>query len=167
MGDEECRHPKLPQELVQLRAHCTPGVGVESRQRLVEEKYVGLPRQRASKRNALALATRELGHTRAGEVSDPEALEHARNRSPVARPERDVPAHVQVREERVLLEDEPHAPPLGGQVDATSAIEPGLTPEGDEASLGAQEPGDRAEHAGLAGARRADEGNGLGTDRER
>jgi len=43
---------------------------------------------------------------------------------------------VQVREERVVLEDEAHMPPLGGQVDAAGCVEHRAIANGDPAGVG-------------------------------
>ena len=50
-------------------------MGVERRERLVEQQDLRVARERAGERDALALAARELAGPRVGEVRDPEALE--------------------------------------------------------------------------------------------
>ena len=90
-------------------------VGVERRERLVEQQHRRVARERPGQRDPLALAAGEIAGTGAGEVRDPEALEQLVH--PRAAAEGDVAADVEVREERVLLEDEPDRPPLGRQVD--------------------------------------------------
>ncbi len=121
--DEERRQPQLGEELGELAANDPARVGVERRERLVEQQHRRVARERPRQRDPLALAAGEVAGTGAGEVRDPEALEqlvHSR-----AAAEGDVAADVEMREERVLLEDEPDGPPLGRQIDAGVAVEPG------------------------------------------
>ena len=73
---------------------------------------------------------------------------------------RDVLANGQVREERVLLEDEPDAALVRLAKHASLAVEPDVVAERDPPARRPHEPGDRAQHRGLAGARRPDERDG-------
>ena len=79
----------------------------------------------------------------------------ARRRAPCRRRRRS--PHAQVREERVVLEDEPDAPLVGRQVDAALDVEPALVAERDRARRGPSRPGDRRSTVVLPGARRPDE----------
>ena len=109
--DEQRRQPELAQQLLQLAAHGDLRVRVERRERLVEEQHARVARERAGERDPLALAAGELGRPRLGEMRDPEPLEVLVD--PLAPAVGDVLAHVHVREERVLLEDEPDPPLVG------------------------------------------------------
>jgi hypothetical protein len=77
-------------------------------------------------------------------------------------PEGHVLAHRQVREQRVVLEHDAEAAPLRGHARDVGAVEQ------HRAGVGALVAGGEAERGGLAGARRADEGQQLaGRQRER
>ena len=143
------------EELGELAADDPARVGVERRERLVEQQHRRVARERPRQRDPLALAAGEIAGTGGGEVRDPEALEQLVH--PRAAAEGDVAADVEVREERVLLEDEPDGPPLGRQVDAGVAVEPGGRSERDLPPLRPQQPCDRAQHARLPRSRRSHE----------
>src|SRR5437868_5958239 len=78
-----------------------------------------------------------------GAVRDPEALEELVDAR--LAPVRDVLAHGHVREERVLLEDEPDAALVRRTRDAPLGVEPDLVVERDPAPWRTHEPGDRAQ----------------------
>ena len=130
VGDEQRRHSQLSEELVQLRAHGAPRM--TCREPTAARREAG---RRARRASARASATRwrsppesSVG-TRGREAVDAKALEQLGNGSPIARAEGDVSAHVEVRKERVLLEDEPDPAPLGRHVDAACTVEPRLAAE--------------------------------------
>ena len=100
-------------------------------------------------------------HARAREVADAEPLEEVVHPRAVAGAEAHVAEHVEVREERVLLEQVADAPPLGRDVAPRSVSSSTVSPSADQARLRAQQPGDDAQDRRLAGARRADEGERL------
>ena len=128
---------------------------VERRERLVEEEDGGVARQRAGERDTLPLAPREIARPRTGEVRDPEAFEQLVDALPPA--EGDVAADIEVRKERVLLEDEPDRTALRRQIDTRGGVEPGVRAERDSATVRPEQPGDRVQHARLPGSRRSDE----------
>src|SRR6476646_10460388 len=132
-------------------------MGVERGERLVEQQDLGVAREGAGERDALALAARETAGTSVLEVTDPEAVEVLVGL--VAARVLDVRAHVEVREQCVVLEDEPDAPLLRPHGDSTLCVEPGLVVTPDRAS------GRLDEHGALPGARGADEREGR-VDRE-
>ena len=72
-----------------------------------------------------------------------------------------------MREERVLLEDEPDRAPLRREIEAGVGIEPDDPVDRDPPPLGPEQPGDRPENARLARAGRAHEGDRLRPDLER
>ena len=139
----------------ELAADNAAGVRVERRERLVEEEDRGVARERAGERDALPLAARQVAGPGTGEMRDPEALEQLVD--PLSAAEGDVAADVEVREERVLLEDEPDRAALGRQVDPRLRVEPRRCSERDAAALGPNQSRDRAQHARLPRSRRSDE----------
>jgi hypothetical protein len=118
----------------------------------------GLGRERAGEGHPLALAAGELAGAAAEEVREAEPLrERPDPRVPLRARERpepvaDVGRHREVREERVVLEEQAHPPALRRHEGPVGAVEPGLAVEADEAAVRAIEAGDGAEHRGLAGA---------------
>ena len=153
--DEQRREPELVQQLLELASHRHLRVRVEGRERLVEQQHARVAGKRAGERDPLALTARELGRYAPGKVRDAEPLEELVGAAAAA--VGDVLAHGHVREERVLLEDEPD-PALaraGGR-----ALPPSRTRPRRRARSGRRrphEPGDRAQDRGLARAGRADE----------
>ena len=82
MGDVDDGEAEALLELPDLRADAPPELGVEVRERLVEQQHAGLEDERAGHRHALLLATRELaGQTivQAGqaEKGQPFAIDYA------------------------------------------------------------------------------------------
>ena len=74
---------ELALQLADLDPHLLPQLGVEVRQRLVEQQHVGPEHQRAGQRHALLLAARELAR---------QALAEMRRGAPAAAPRRRAPA---------------------------------------------------------------------------
>jgi hypothetical protein len=72
-----------------------------------------------------------------------------------------------VRKEGVLLEDEADASLFGRAIDLRRGVEEHAPLERDPPALGSEESSDRSQDARLAGAGRADEGEGLAPDRKR
>ena len=87
-------------------------------------------------------------------------------RPPIAGTEGDVAAHVEMREERVLLEYEPDPPPLRGKSIPRVVSSQVSGAERDDPVIRPKQAGDGPEHARLARAGRADERDGLGTELE-
>ena len=155
--DEDDREAQLAKEVVELAAHGRPGMGVERRERLVEEQHVRVAGERPRERDALTLAARDLPGPGIGEPSDPEPLEQPVDRATITSAVRDVPPHAQVREQRVVLEHEPDRPALRRHVDATCGVEPRHAVECDAAAPRPEEPRDGPQDARLARPRRPDE----------
>ena len=78
--------------------------------------------------------------------------------------EGDVRAHVEVREQRVLLEHEADRAAVGRPVDPARGVEPDVVAERDPPRARAVQPGDRAQHGRLARAGRADQRERLPAD---
>src|SRR5512132_4035851 len=72
----------------------------------------------------------------------------------------DVLAHGEVREERVLLEDETDTAFVRLAKDVTPAVQPDVVAERDLPAPRTGEAGDRPQHRRLARTRRPDEGDG-------
>ena len=70
-------------------------------------------------------------------------------------PVAEVAAHVEMREQARVLEDVTDAAPVRGQVDAARIVEQHAVVDDDAPRARSQQAGDRIEHAGLAGPRRA------------
>ena len=110
------------QQLLQLRADVGLRVGIERRERLVEQQDLRVAGQGTRERDALALAAGEVSGMSALEMPDREAVEVFVGLVTAA--VLDVLAHGQMREERVVLEHQPDRPPVRGQRDARGAVEP-------------------------------------------
>ena len=147
-----------------------PNACVERAERLVEEQHPGLDRERACKRHALALPTRELRRVPVGEPGELNEVEEGVNPladlllSPLAdrQPECDVVEDGHVLERGVVLEHHSDA--------ALLRREPGrvLAQDRDLAGVGLLEPGDHPEQRRLPAAARAEKrGQGPGRDRDR
>ncbi len=150
---------ELAEDLVELGAHRRARMRVERGQRLVEQQHRRVARERPRESDPLALAARERPCTRApAQVRDPEALEQLAHIGVARRAEADVRRHVEVGEERVLLEQVAHPPPLGREVDAPARVEPRLARDARPGPRpGSSSPEIDAQHGRLPRARRPDE----------
>ena len=155
--DEERGDVELGQELLQLAANGRLGAAVERGQRLVQQQHLRVAREGSRQRDPLPLSPGELGGARGGEVADAEALEVG-VRLVTAR-ELDVLANGQVREERVVLEEEADGALVYRSVDPARRVEPGLPADLDPPFPWTHEPGDRAQDRRLARAGGADQGD--------
>jgi hypothetical protein len=158
---EQRRQLEPAQQLGELVPNLCLRVRVERGERLVEEEHRGVARECPRERDPLPLAARQLPRVSGGEVRDPEALEQRLDRTPGGS-EGDVAAHAEMREERVVLEDEADAAMLGRQREAEGAVEPGFAVERDAAAARLGETRDDAEHRRLPRAGGPDEGDGAG-----
>ncbi len=113
VGDVDGRRAQPLVQARELGAHRGAQLGVEVRQRLVEQERPRLAHQRAADRDALALAARELRRAAAHQGLQAEhrrQLVHAprhllARRAALAQAEGEVLAHAHVRIQRVVLED--------------------------------------------------------------
>ncbi len=156
---------QLREQVLQLSADDAAGLCVERRERLVEEQHGRVARQRASEGDTLALAAGDGIRALAREMVDAEALQQLAG--PIASAERHVLPDRQVREQRVLLEDEADRPLVGVERDPLGAVEPRVLPERDAPAIGTAQPGDRPQHGRLPGSGRPDERDPLAPDVER
>jgi hypothetical protein len=159
--DEQRRQREGVEQLAELGTNACARMRVQRGQRLVEQQHRGIPREGAGERDPLALAAGELGHTRAREVSDAEALEQVVHPRAIVGAEAHVPEHVEVRKQGVLLEQVADPPALGRDVEVLFGVEQDGPVDSDAPRLGAQEACDDAQGGGLPGARRTDEGERL------
>ena len=162
VGDDERRQRELPEQVLQLDAHRGPRVGVQRRQRLVEQQHGRIAGERPGERDALALAAGERRGLLARQPGDAEALEQLVDAGGAA--ERDVRAHAEVRKQRVLLKDEPDRALLGREVDLRRGVEPRALAQRDAAPVRAAQTCDCAQDRRLARTRGADERDGLRAD---
>ena len=86
MGDDDGGDAEPLLQLAQFDLHRLAQLGVERRQRLVEQEQLRRQRQRAGNRHALALAARKLGHRPVGEAGQMDQRRAARRRASSARP---------------------------------------------------------------------------------
>src|SRR5207247_6634243 len=90
---------------------------VQVRQRLVQEQHPRLGRERPRQRHALLLSPRELLHAPPLEPLETDEREYLRHLGVVRPSSReskgDILPHVEVREQRVVLEHHPTASPCG------------------------------------------------------
>src|SRR5262249_26953757 len=113
--------------------------------------------------DALALPARELTRLGVCESGEPEALEQAVGARVPS--ELHVSADAQMREERVVLEDESDRALLRRQLDAAPGLEPGRAVDRDPPASFHQ-PCDRSKQRRLARARGPDQRDHLAADRE-
>ena len=161
--DDERRPVRLAEQLLQLASNLAAGVSVERRERLVEQEHRRLRSERPRERDPLALAAGELAGLCVGELGETEAKQQICCLAAAA--ELDVSPHVQMRKQRVFLEDHADRALLGREVDAAFGVEPGLA-GGRHTTVCPDEAGDRAEERRFAGARGADQRNRLALERE-
>ena len=134
-------------------------LAVERAERLVEQEQAGLGRQRAGQRHPLRLAARQRRHAAALEAGQPDQGEQLGHPGRGSRPWAVRPppgrsptlaADVAVREELVVLEHEPEAPAVGGDVREVLA-----RPSQHPAGVGARSAGDHPQQRALARSARA------------
>ena len=157
---------------LQFAAHRCAQVGVERRQRLVEQQHVRLDHECARQRDALLHPARQLRGQVMARIAElhelqriGDAARHFRRRhAACAQPECDVLEHRQVREQRVILEQQTKIALVRrriGQVASGHGQRAGQ-------AVGLHEPGDEAQQRGLAAAALAEHGQKFtGTDRQR
>jgi hypothetical protein len=148
--------------LSELTAHSASCVGVEGRERLVEQEHLGVSSKSSRERDSLLLPAGELAGPGPGEIGDAEAVHEVR---PRATAEGHIALDGEMGEEGVLLKDVAHRTILGPAVAA--AAEPDLAVDLDSPATGPSEPCQSTKHSRLARAGRPDERNGLATDLER
>ena len=163
---EQGRQPELADQLAELDPDGGTGVGIERRERLVEEQHARFAGERPREADPLALAAGEGCRSRLGQMLDAQAPEQLRHTLPTAA-EGNVALDVQVRKEGVVLEHETDGAPLRWHVPPRRRVEPDVGADGDPAGVGPEETSHRTQHGRLAGPRGADERDRLPSDLER
>src|SRR5690606_26053548 len=154
VDDDEGGRPGAAQDAAELVPQRRLEQGVQVAERLVEEQHRGFRREGARQRGALLLAARELVRVAAGQVGEPHEFEHLAHALPAAvagqavEPEAHVRLHREVREQRVVLEDEADAAALGRH--RARAVVDDAAADEDRARGGRLEPGNEPQQRGLA-----------------
>ena len=159
VGDVDRGGAHLQMHLFDLGAHLHPELGIEVRQRLVEQEHLGVAHDGAAHGDALALAAGELlglAVEQLRDVEDAGRLVHALldlglGKALEPQPERHVLEHGHVRVERVVLEHHGDVAVFGRHVVDHVAADQDLA-VGD-----VLEPGDHPERRRLAAARWPDQ----------
>ena len=165
VGDVHARDVQPALELLQLHAHLPAELGVEIRQRLVEEQHRGREHERPGQGDALLLPAGELRGAPRAEIAELDQLQrvaHARGHLglgplPHAEPVGHVVEHAHVGPDRVGLEHHRQPAPLGGHVHARRRREHRAPPDPDLTRGRPLEPGDGPERGRLAAARRPEQ----------
>src|SRR5207244_1202020 len=170
------RPSEPPLQFLDLQPHLGAQLGVQVRQRLVEEQHRGREDEGPGQRHPLLLAAGELGRAALGQRAHlheverpPHALGHLARRQPAhAQAVGDVVEHRHVRPDRVGLEDHREPAPLGWHVNTAGAAVDGGATDADLAGCRMLEAGDGAQRGRLAAARGAQQRDVLaGPDAER
>ena len=124
VGNEKDGDAEPSEEVVELRSDVGLGVGVECGERLVQQQHVRVAGERARERDPLAFTAGELRWPGSFQVPDREPVEVLVCR--MALRVFDVLPDGQMREERVVLEDETDTAPVRRERDVTGTVEPEL-----------------------------------------
>src|SRR5215204_1715813 len=163
VGDEEHRLAGLRLEADHLVLHVAADQRVERAERLVVEHQLGLDRERSGEPHALLHPSRQLRGEGAGHVVQPDQLEdlaglpealllgHALD----LEAEGHVVDHGPVREQTEVLENHRHLVPAQLAERGSVGADHVLVADGDLAGGGLDQPDQRADERGLAGAREA------------
>ncbi len=125
---EDCGDPQFHQKVVDLGAYLGTQAGVQVRERFVQEQHGGPRCQRPCKGHPLLLPTGEgPGHPAgsAVEAHEGEGLAYPFSTEVISgQAVSDVAGHVQVWEQRPVLEHHPDPPPLGWNEHTRTAHDP-------------------------------------------
>ena len=163
MGDDDGRRADGSQDALQLEAQLLPQLGIERRQRLVEEHQLRLRRQHAGKRNALLLAAAQLPRRAALEplqLHEPQHFADASGNlgfrpSAVLQAVGDILGDRHMRKQRIVLEEEAHIALIGALADHRNAFDL------DRTFVRFLETGNQAKRRGLAATARPEQRDGL------
>ena len=145
-------------DALELDLHLAAQLEVERTERLVEQEHVGLVDEGAGDGHALLLAAGQLSRLAPRHRGELHQLEHVLDLlldvldATAAQAERDVLEDVEVREERVVLEDRVDGPLVRAQLRDV------LVADEDRAGGGVLEAGHHAQRRRLAAARGAEQG---------
>ncbi len=166
VGDIDHRQAQLALQVAQFTAHVLAQLRIEIRQRLVHQAHLGLRDQRAAQRHPLLLPARQLRRLALQQRAQAQQIGHLRQPRSVfigrhtahRQAEADVLRHVQVREQRVVLEHHRDAAlgrrqlrdiaPVNQHAAAAGRIEPGDDAQGGRLAA-ARRPQQHAEAAGI------------------
>ena len=163
VGHQQRGRSTHQQQLPQFTPQLFTMGGIQRGQRFVQQQQARAARQRARQRHALLLAARELRRPALLEARKVKLRKQRRyapatlGGSEVAQAVAQVARHREMGKQSVVLEDETDAALLRRALDAARGVEPGLFIEPDEALVGPVEPGEAAQHRGLAAARRPEQ----------
>ncbi|EGF32131.1 hypothetical protein IMCC9480_2880 [Oxalobacteraceae bacterium IMCC9480] len=167
MRDHQRRQAKPHDQFAQEGAGFLAQLGVEVRQRFVEQNHRRVVDQRAGDGDALLLAAGKLMREAFAEMPEPELRQHfldlggdvATVHFPQLQAIGDIVEHGLVRPQRVRLEHQSEVALFGRHLDAAGTIEDAALADVDGAGLRAFESGDGAQQGGLAAAGRAEQGD--------
>jgi hypothetical protein len=164
VSDQQGRQPQVGEQAIELISHLLPGHRVERGERLIEKQDAGVTRQGPGQSHALTLTPGQLTGACRGQVGDSDALEQVWALTPAG--EADVPGDGQMGKQPIVLRQVPGVAALRGEVDLSLGVEPALGPERDVTVAGALEACDGAQQRRLSGARRTDDRDRLGAQRQ-
>ena len=124
MRDEQCGGAVAFQDLAQLCAQLPAQLGVEARQRFIQQQQLRSGCQRARQRDTLLLAAREFVRPPRGEPSEAHRIDQlqcacaALRGRLVVQAEGDIGEHIEVREQRMVLEHHADTPFVRWQLHA-------------------------------------------------
>ncbi len=164
VGNKDGSGARGAQDAAHLGADAHTQAGVKVGERLVEQHQIGFGSEGAGEGDALLLAAAEFVGQAAFEAAEAHHGGHLRHAlvgvtGIAVEAEGDVLAHVEVREEGVLLEDHADAAALGRQMEATAGD--AHAADFDAAAVERFEAGDQAQERGLAAAAGAEQGEQL------
>jgi len=163
VGDEDGGEREFALQVENLAAHLHAQVGVEVRERLIEQEHAGFDDDGAGEGDALLLTAGQLRGTPLGKLQESDHVECGvdalrdlgRGRPAFFQAEGDVPAHRHVRPQRIGLEHHADVAPPGRQMRYVVVTDedapPGRRPEA----------GDGAQQGRFARPRRTQEGEQL------
>ncbi|MPM60397.1 hypothetical protein SDC9_107248 [bioreactor metagenome] len=154
MGDEDHRRADPALQLAKLGLHLVAQLGVQIAQRLVEQQHAGLVGQCPGQGDPLLLAAGELPGAASGIVCQPHQVEHLIDAGGLLgfgnlaglQPVGDILGDRQMREQRVVLEDQAEITAVGRGVGDIASVDDDLT------CRWLHEAGDHIEQSRLAAA---------------
>ena len=155
VGDEQGAGAGGAQDRGDLTAQRLAQAGVERGERLVEQDHLGVGRERARERDPLALAAGELVRVGLRPAGEPDQIERLADALAPCGAEAHVGGHVEVREQRALLED--HADPALLRLHPLAARGDRAAADPDRPGVGALEARDHAQQRRLARAARPEQ----------
>lgn len=172
VGHQQGGDPLLLEDVADFRAEPHAQARVEAREGLVHQQQARPRRQRARQRHALLLAAGQLVGKQVAATAQPDDLQHLGDaplflgRAEALQAEADVGGHVEVGEERVLLEHHAETALFRRHREARTAEH--LAVDQDASGAHALEAGNAPERRGLAAAARAEQAaDGAGRNAKR